>query len=225
MITLPLLEKLTLSVESILQYIVAPKLRHLVLKEQDVTASRVPSIIDTLHLEDCTVLGEPSGQPTIMINLIHLTIIKTSFESPFDSYFQIPKLEELALSEPREFIDQDPLPVLNAATFGPIPSLKRLWIDRIEAEIGADFFTFPNLEALRITQRDIQGIAESSIASMPQLEEVVIHNLEWSEEIKKLLGSSRQPSVRLYEGIPPNGWLRHKFQADLDEAHWWNHHI
>jgi hypothetical protein len=207
-----------------------PKLRHLEIYGIPVELKFIPTHIEVLHLTACCLFNRAS-QPLSLDMLKCLVIIKTSIEQSLSACFRMSSLEEFVFSNPGVFIGDDPLDVVNIdpETFlGPVPSLKRLWLDDLQPDLMLVHFFPPSLLALRMT-RCKAWISPQDEPLLPHLEDLIFQDcnfrrinsfLDLLRESRRKFATTPINDTRICYG-DPTGWSRYPFQTspifDMDE--------
>jgi hypothetical protein len=208
-----------------------PNLRHLEITEDTMDLNSIPTHLVVLHLIDCRVERGASVGPLSLDRLQRLVVANTGIEESFSTCFRVLSLEEFILYRPYVFTDNDscfekPVNPFSETFFGPLPSLKRLWVNDLTSNLTQAQFFPSSLLALRMTRwKTSIGVQDESPQIeeplLPHLEELTLQDCDFSsEDFIDLLQDSRQKSgvttpgnIRVCQGDPPAGWSRYPFQS------------
>jgi hypothetical protein len=208
----------------------APSLRSVTLENRN-PALRItfivtyfPPHIQELHLDTIRLDKTHFRVPILLRNLEFLTLANVELYAAFSTYFDVPSLVELVISNVDDRIPQeDGIQNFPRGVIGPTPTLQRLWLDKVPDQDINQLSLCSSLKALRITNCNLSGDGSpffdvlNDIGIFPNLEEVVIQHLQndMRDSIFYAAQASakrHRPSLRLYTGDICEDNLRHPFR-------------
>jgi hypothetical protein len=221
---------LEMDCQTIFTTLEAPSLRSVTLQTRDTTSdvthiiSSFPRYIQELHLDGIKLENTPGREPILLQHLAFLTLLNVGLYTSLSTYFDMPSLIEVAISNVDDQIPQkDEIQNFIHRVIGPTPTLQRLWLDKLPEEHNNHLSLCSSLKALRITNCNLSGDGSpffnwlSDIRLLPNLEEVVIQHLQKDTydpvfDAAQTTAKRHEPSLRLYAGDVCEGLLKHHFR-------------